>query len=453
MSLRGRLAVFVAVAVGLAVGVVAFFAYGFARQEARDAVDAFLRQRGPVAGIFGVLDFDDFRGSRGGGGQRVLPRFLDDVVREDAVAQFLEADGTVITIGLSPALLPVDEIDLRIAAAGGPDYFRDATIEGLHFRILTRPVLPGVAVQVGRDLTETDAILDRLRTRMVLLGLVGAGLAAAVGWLVSTRSLRPVALLTDAAEQVTETRELGARIAVERGDELGRLAGAFNTMLATLEQARLSQQRLVADASHELRTPLTSLRTNIELLDRGAVTGTERQALLADVLSELGELSHLVDELVDLATIGRDPEDPQRIEFAELVERVAQRLRRRTGIEVLVTTDDSVVIARPNGLERAMWNLLDNAAKWGGPGRVVRVTLEDGTVSVRDRGPGIPEADLPHVFERFYRSTVARSQPGSGLGLSIVAAVAEEHQGSVFARNASDGGAIVGFTLPTSADE
>ena len=448
MSLRARLAVFIALAVGLSVAAVAAVAYGFARDEARDEVDAFLLQRGPVTGILGALEFNDFRGSRGRG--VVQPGLIGDVVREDAVAQFVEADGTIITIGLSATILPVDERDLNIAATGGTDYLRDATIDGVHYRMLTRPLLPGVAVQVARDLTETDSILGGLRSRMVLLGLAGAGLAAAVGWLVSARSLRPVGLLTDAAEQVTETRELGARIEVQREDELGRLATAFNTMLATLEEARVSQERMVADASHELRTPLTSLRTNIELLDRGAVTGDERAALLEDVISELGELTHLVSELVDLATIGRDEEPRIEVDLASLVEQAARRMRRRTGVEVMVTADDTVVTGRPSGLLRAISNLLDNAAKWGESDGPVQVTLDGGTLSVRDRGPGIPEADLPHVFERFYRSREARSQPGSGLGLSIVAAVAEDHGGTAFARNAPDGGAIVGITLPIS---
>ncbi len=452
MSLRARLSLFVAVAVGAAVALVALVAYGFARDEARREVDEFLRQRGPVSGLFGAIEFDDFLGSRGRGGPGSQPG-LFDIVREDAVAQFLEADGTIITIGLAATVLPVDILDLEIAARGGPDHFRDVTVGGLHYRMLTRPLLPGVAVQVGRDVSETDAILDRLRARMMLLGAAGTGLAAAAGWLISRRSLRPVTLLTSAAEEVAATQELGARIDVEREDELGRLAASFNTMLASLEHARRGQQRLVADASHELRTPLTSLRTNIELLDRGAVTGPERDELLSDVLAELGELTHLVAELVDLATVGREEEASIRVDLSELVEESASRARRRSGATISVITDESTVQGRPNRLRRAIANLLDNAIKWNRPGEPVLVTVAAGTVSVRDRGPGIDEADLAHVFERFYRSAAARSQPGSGLGLSIVAAVASEHDGSVFARNAPDGGAVVGITLPVSAND
>ena len=325
-------------------------------------------------------------------------------------------------------------------------------VDSVHYRMLTRHLGPGLAIQVARDVSGTDAILAGLRLRLTLLGVLGAAAAAAVGWFISRRSLRPVGLLTDAAEHVAATHDLEARIDLGREDELGRLAAAFNTMLGALEEARTSQNRLVTDASHELRTPLTSLRTNIELLALGAVRDEDRSELMADLTSEVGELSHLVSELVDLATIGRDEEPRVELDLSEIVEQAMERLRRRTDLAIDAELEPTVIVGRPNSLLRAVSNLLDNASKWGSEGQRIEIRLRGHEFSVRDHGPGVPEADLGQVFERFYRSPQARSRPGSGLGLSIVEAVASDHGGRVFVRNAEDGGAIVGFTLPISGE-
>jgi two-component system sensor histidine kinase MprB len=453
MSLRARLAAFIAVTVGVAVATVAFVAYGFAAGEARSEVDEFLRGRGPGVGIVGAFELEEFRGRPGRNPDNSSSIFgpLDDVVRDDAVAQFFDSSGTIVTLGVNEVLLPIEDTDLEIAGAGGDDYFRDELIDGVHYRMLTRPLFAGLAIQVGRDVTATDGLLAALRLRLSLLGAGGVAIAAAAAWFVSRRGLRPVATLTEAAEHVAATKELEARIPVERGDELGRLAGAFNGMLAALEEARTSQQRLVTDASHELRTPLTSLRTNIELLERGAVTGSEHVELVADLASEITELSHLVAEVVDLATIGRDEEPMRNVDLKTIVEQAVQRIRRRTDLEVSSQLEPTPIEGRQNSLLRAVTNLLDNASKWGGDGERIEVNLTRHRLEVRDHGPGIPADDLDHVFERFFRSTQARSMPGSGLGLSIVSAVVDDHGGEVFVDNHSGGGVVVGFTLPRPA--
>jgi len=449
MTLRVRLAVFIAVTVGVAVALVAVVAYGFAASEARTEIDDFLRGRGPGVGLVGAFDLDDYQRPvrRGSGPLGGVLGPLDDIVREDAVAQFFDPSGAAVTIGFPGVVLPIDDRDREIAAQGGPDYFRDVTIDGVHYRMLTRPLASGLGVQVARDVTATDELLSDLRARLLLLGAAGVLLAALTGWIVARRSLRPVGLLTDAAEHVASTRDLEAHIPVERHDELGRLAEAFNGMLEALEEARTSQQRLVTDASHELRTPLTSLRTNIELLARDAVDGADRAELLADLTSEAEELSHLVAEVVDLATIGRDEEPFADVDLNDLVAEAAQRAERRYGVSVEVTSEPTVVSGRSAALLRAINNLLENAVKWGGEGGRIDVSLEKGRLAVRDRGPGIPPDDLPHVFDRFYRAPAARATPGSGLGLSIMAAVVEDHGGTVFAVNDPTGGAVVGFEL------
>ncbi len=247
---------------------------------------------------------------------------------------------------------------------------------------------------------------------------------------------------------------------MEGRDEVGRLAASLTTMLDRLAAARAAQDRLVQDAAHELRTPLTRLRTNASVLRRiGELTPDARERLVADLQGETRELSHLVDELVELALSGRgdgavDPaEEP--VALAAVAERVAERVRRRTGRAVRVDADGSVVRGRRQGLERAVGNLLENAAKFDGGddgergdgGREpLEVHVEEGRVTVRDRGPGIDPADAERVFDRFYRADSARGLPGSGLGLAIVRDVAHAHGGTVFARARPGGGAAVGFT-------
>jgi two-component system sensor histidine kinase MprB len=297
-----------------------------------------------------------------------------------------------------------------------------------------------------------DDNLDRLRTILILVALGGIGLAAALGLLVARTALAPVRRLTEATEEVTETRDLSRRMADEGTDELGRLAGSFNTMLASLEEAARSQRRFVADASHELRTPLTSLRTNIEVLARADdMAPEERERLLADLVEQLAEMSELVAELVALDRVedAGEPEDV-RLDLAagEAIERVR---RNRGGVTFVPDLEETVVSGVPGSIERAIGNLLDNAAKWSPPGGEVEVSVRDGEVAVRDHGPGIDEDDLPYVFDRFYRASSARGQPGSGLGLAIVRQVAEAHGGQVTAERPDDGGTLVRLRLPPAS--
>ena len=229
-------------------------------------------------------------------------------------------------------------------------------------------------------------------------------------------------------------------------DEPGRLARSFATMLAALGQSRDQQQQLVQDAGHELRTPLTSLRTNVETLQRYPDLPVEtREAILLDLQSETRELGSLVDELVQLATDTWDDEPEEQVSLDQIVERVAERTRRRTGRDVVVVAEAAVMLGRPRELTRAIGNLVDNAAKFSDEPSPVEVAVRPGVVEVRDHGPGVLPVDQPHVFDRFYRSAEARSKPGSGLGLAIVDQIARNHGGSVRVENADNGGAV--FTL------
>ena len=381
-----------------------------------------------------------------GEGDGNAPRRLFDAV----LAQFINADGNIV---LSPQSgdLPVDDADRAVASgasarASGP---RDVTVEGDAYRMLTIPVQGEGAVQIARSARETERTLSVIRRRTlqsVVLVIVGA---AILGWLIGRQVTRRLVRLTQAADDVTATGRLDVEVPVSGSDETGRLGSAFNRMLGALARSRDQQHQLVQDAGHELRTPLTSLRTNVAVLGRlDSLTPDARKQLLDDLDNETKELTALVNELVELATDRRDDEPAQDCDLESLGEQAAARVRRRTGREIAVVGDGSLVSCRPSAIDRAVVNIIDNAAKFSATG-VIDVKVERGRLAVSDSGPGIPTDDLPHIFDRFYRSVASRSQPGSGLGLAIVRDIVESHGGTVFAEAREGGGTTVGFTLPT----
>jgi two-component system sensor histidine kinase MprB len=252
---------------------------------------------------------------------------------------------------------------------------------------------------------------------------------------------------------VTETGDLSERIDVGGKDELSRLAISFNSMLAALEESSRARSQLVADASHELRTPLTSLRTNIEVLasDRQLPPG-ERERLLSDVVEQLGEMTTLISELIELARGEQHRAQPEDVRLDLVTAGAVERTKRnRPGVTFKTDLQESLVYGVPETLDRALGNLLDNAAKWSPPEGEVEVAVRDGEVTVRDHGPGIDEEDLPYVFDRFYRAPSARGLPGSGLGLAIVRQVAQAHGGTVVAERAEGGGTVMRFRLNGAA--
>ncbi|MGI9605649.1 MAG: HAMP domain-containing sensor histidine kinase, partial [Acidimicrobiales bacterium] len=287
---------------------------------------------------------------------------------------------------------------------------------------------------------------------LIAVSASGALVAALVGWLVADRVLRPVSRLAAATQQVADTKRFDADLRVEANDELGALASSFNTMLSTLRASREQQQRLIRDANHELRTPLTSLRTNLDVLRRRGedLESVERRAIIDEMDAEARELTELVSELVEFATESsiRDVDDFVPVDLVEIAERVAERTVRRTGREITVDgRDSSEVLGDPAGLERAIGNLVGNAVKFSPGAGAIRILVDGPAVDVLDRGPGIPDADIPRVFDRFYRSDQTRTEPGSGLGLAIVADVAAAHGGNVHAAARDGGGAVVGFSV------
>ena len=370
-----------------------------------------------------------------------------------ALSQVVTGSGEVLRPRGESAGLPVTPAARQVAIGHRGAFFSDAEVDGTHLRILTQRIGPNTAVQVARSLEDVDGTMRRLALLLAVVAAAGVALAAVLGRVIARTTLAPVARLTETAEHVAQTRDLGSRIDVpDRGDELSRLAASFNSMLAELDRAVSARRRLVADTSHELRTPLTSLRTNLEVLAREDGLGeVDRSALLQDVVTQLEELGGLVGDLVELAR--DDDADAGAFEDVELDDLVAGGVERveRSARDVRFEAKlaPCVVRGNPDRLARAIANLLDNAAKWSPPGGSVEVELSgDGELTVRDHGPGIDPADLPHVFDRFYRAAGSRGRPGSGLGLAIVREVARSHGGYVDAATAPGGGTILRLRIP-----
>jgi len=301
----------------------------------------------------------------------------------------------------------------------------------------------------------SDSLLSRLRLQLAAVVVIATAVAAALGWGVARRLVRPIVRLRDATHRIATTRDLSTPIDVEGPGEVGSLAASFSTMVAELGRSQEQQRRLVSDASHEMRTPLTSLRSNVELLGQiELLPVSERQEVIGDVLEDVDELSSLLGELVDLASdlAAGEPEEPLRL--GDLARAVAARTERRT--DRVVSVDDAQgieVSGRPRQIERAISNLVDNAVKYSQAATPIDIVVDGTTVTVRDRGRGIRAEDLEHIFDRFYRAVDVRTEHGSGLGLSIVEEIVRSHGGVVFARNRDGGGAEVGFTLAaTGAD-
>jgi two-component system sensor histidine kinase MprB len=448
VTLRRRIAGTASLAVALVVLIVAIGVYVAVRTQLRGEVDNALRDRAqPVA------EFAQREAAFGGPGRPIGfggPPDMGGPGRfggAQGYVQYLGPDGSTQLPPGESGTLPVSDGDRMIAASGEGEALRDVHVDGAHLRLLTEGAGGAGAVQVARPLDETDSVLHKVLWLLVALGIAGVALAAALGEGVARSALAPIRRFTDRTETIAASPDdPSRRIDVESDDELGRLAVSFNTTLDALERSVEAQRQLVADASHELRTPIASLRANIQVLeDEDRLSPEDRAALRADVVAELDELTALVADVVELAR-GAKPEqvlDDVRLDL--IVNAQVDRAQRRAGTDVSyqVQVEPTVISGEPERISRAVSNLLDNARRWSPAGGIVEVALRGGALVVRDHGPGFEPADLPRVFERFYRSDRARAMPGSGLGLAIVRQAAEAHGGSAEAENAAGGGAVV----------
>ncbi|HET7311885.1 MAG TPA: ATP-binding protein [Mycobacteriales bacterium] len=440
LPLRTRLTTGASVAATAVIVAVIAVAYLTVRHELRTNIDTQLRRQASEVQV--DAQFNPFSGAR----SYHVNTGVGDI---GSLSQVIDPNGRRARGG---DLLPISARDLAVARSGGTS-FRDGFYRGRHVRILTSP-LPGVdgyAVQIALPLRDVDRQLHVLRAAFALLALAGLGLTVIASWAAVRRIMRPVKTLTETAEQVAATRDLTVRIPEQGKDELGRLAATFNTMLDALERSLGAQRQLVMDASHELRTPLASLRTNVEVLnDVDRLSEAERRAVLSGIVTQLDELTGLVTDVVELARGEAPPAEHDDIAFDELVSRAVERARRHwSAVTFRLVTVPVMVRGVSRRLDRAVANMLDNAGKFTPPGSEVEVALAaDGTLTVADRGPGVPTEALPHVFDRFFRADEARAMPGSGLGLAIVQQVVEGHGGTIELTNREDGGAVATLRLP-----
>jgi two-component system sensor histidine kinase MprB len=457
LPIRSRLAMLVAAAVAFAVAAVSVTCWFIVQGKLYDQVDSDLkdmaRRPGTVQGLL--------RGCTQTPEENTQPFH-----GRDEYVQAIKEEGPPCVDTTSPSTVKVTGTDKQVIKNAKPyeGMFRDGTDDdGNPVRVLTLYLgvdpsdSQGVAVILATPLKSTRSTLNELALILLLVSGIGVLGSGAAGLAVARAGLRPVDRLTEAVETVARTEDLSVRIPVEDDaeDEVARLSRSFNSMTSALASSRDLQQQLIADAGHELRTPLTSLRTNIELLTRSEDTGrpippADRKALLASVKAQMTELAALIGDLQELSrSEGQRGERVQVVSLEDTVEAALRRARLR-GPELTITADLQpwYVRAEPSALERAFVNILDNAVKFSPEHGTIEVQLGSGILTVRDHGPGIDAEELPHVFDRFWRSPSARALPGSGLGLSIVARTVQEAGGEITLEPAEGGGTVATVRLP-----
>ena len=319
-----------------------------------------------------------------------------------------------------------------------------------------------INVEMGASLAEVHRTLGILST--LLLGLIPAALVLACGvgaWL-SRQALRPVAAMTAAAQRISISN-LSTRLPTrESGDELENLARTWNIMLDRLESAVRTLSQFAADASHELRTPLAVIRTSAELALRRAREPEAYRQSLSEIASETERMTQLVENLLFLARgdsgaveMPREPMD-LRLLMEEVIGEI-RTLAAARGISPTTSfpAQGAMVCGNRDALRRLFLVLLDNAIKFAPEGGEVTVSLTktgDGWIaSVGDNGPGIAPEDLPHIFERFYRSSHPHVDVGHGLGLSLAASIAAAHSISIQVENSPDLGSRFYLHFPQAA--
>ncbi len=447
-SLRDRLAVLVAAAVASAVALTGVAAWLITRVTVFNQLDSELVDVAAVTANWVAVDIEGMGG-------------LDTNALKAAnvTVMLVRADSRISTLpGATVSLVPgVEELSVARRQQGSSAR-TGAASNGEPYRIVAVPLKAGTeryALVLGRPLQATNNILATLAWSLAIFGFLGVGVSSAIGFVIARAAIRPMRRLTEAVTHVTDTNELDP-IVIEGTGELADLGRSFNTMLSSLQSSRERQHRLIADAGHELRTPLTSLRTNVELLvaderSRMLPEGA-RTDILRDIAAQLGEFTTLVGDLVHLSREDVVEPHPEPIDLRDVVHSAIARAKRRgPSLSFDVELNPLYLVGEPDSLERAITNLLDNAVKFSPQDGTVHVLLEGDRLRISDQGPGIPDDELPHVFDRFWRSPSARNTPGSGLGLSIVAQTIKAHGGWVKAGRSAEGGAEFIIRLPGSA--
>ncbi len=445
MSLRGRMVLFTAVAVALAVVLSASACYLAVQSSMRARIDHQLQTQvaliaaGPTARGYPPIH-------RPHPGAIPFPVHLPQPsLQTEGDLALLSESGAIYQRPGDRTRMAVTAHDLAVARGQAKAYFRDGMAGNTPIRVYVAPAGKGHAVVAVQSLADLNGTLHDLAEILIAIAIAGVALAGLLGLFVARAAAAPVHLLRRAAEHVRSTGDLSGRINVAGTDDLGRLGQSFNDMLGALADSQRAQRQLVADASHELRTPVATIRTNLEVLARNPdLPAEDRVPLLEDLIGESAELGTLIEDLLESARESDVAEPFSAIPLDALVASELERWgRRHPGAVLVPSLEPTVISGRERRLRRALANLLDNAIKWSPPGAPIEVAVRDATLTVRDHGLGFTTKDLPHVFDRFYRAPTARTVPGSGLGLSIVQKVAEEHGATVGAANAADGGAVV----------
>jgi two-component system, OmpR family, sensor histidine kinase MprB len=441
VTLRNRVSIAAAVGVLIIVAVVSSVLYVFYAASLHSRVDAALVDAAQQASSIAQRIKQS-----GGGDGGPAPDINRPVTVGSVEVQLFPGP---VSAGQSTPFGPLDGQDVAVSEQTQPSYFADGRKGDQQFRVYTTAWLgnPSGLVRASRAADADDGALRDAALLLAGLTVLAAGVTYGAARLTAGRILRPIAELTAAAEHVTQTRDLTARVgSAGTTDEVGRLGSSFDTMLAVLHESVTAQRQLVADASHELRTPLTSLTTNLDLLEDGAgLADPQAPGLVRAAREEAGELDQLITDLLDLARYHESTPHRETVRLDLLTEETVRRLRQRVPDPTIDTQlHPCLVHIDPAAVDHAVSNLVDNALKWTPSDAAVRVVVENGQVSVTDHGPGIADEDLPRIFERFYRAPAARGMPGAGLGLAIVGGVAQANDGTVAVRTGPHGST---FTL------
>jgi signal transduction histidine kinase len=372
-----------------------------------------------------------------------LPAFGDD----DAFAQVIDANGRAVAA--SPNLEGADPV---LPSPTRDRQWRTTTaipLDDSRFRTLSVRAADGVVVHAGATLDDVDESVARLAASLAIAVPAVTALLAALVWLLVGRTLRPVEAIRREVASIGSGDDLSHRVTVPpTGDEISRLAATMNDMLERVELASERQARFVADASHELRSPLTRMRSELEV-DLAHPEVSDPTATHRSVLEETVAMQQLVDDLLVLAR--SDTVSPQRqtVDLAEIAHEHARRTRQR-GRHVVEDIEPVEVRGSPRDLDRAIGNVIANAARYARMSVVIWLGTDGGSAVVRvdDDGPGVPAKDRARVFDRFTRLDESRTTGGAGLGLSITRDVVSRHGGTVTIADAPLGGARVELRIP-----
>lgn len=396
----------------------------------------------------------------------LLPQARQDLTRDgtlgvqvrspgSTVVEAVRADGTVGTVPGADVALVLGRSEVAAAQQQLATARSTTSASGEAYRLVTVPLGDGAVLVVGRPLASSYEVLRLFGVVVLAIAGVGVVWAWLLGRLVARTGLQPMWRFTEAVQHVAETEDLQAVSVGYVGGDLGTLTQTFNRMLTRIASSRAQQDQLIVDASHQLRTPLTSVRTNLELLSldvaTGRLTAAQRAEVVAESLTRTIDLSTLVSDLLQLAR-DNPPGVRDELDLRDLVRSAVQRVRPdESGVRLDLDLASLPLVGDAGRLEDAVTHLLDNAVRWSPEGGTVRVRIAGRRLTVGDEGPGIAAADLPRVFDRFYRARSATGTPGRGLGLAIAAKAVGEHGGSLVAGRSREGGALLSVEFPYEA--